>query len=264
MSDAERGQVSASAAEVYERFFVPALFAQWTDVVLDAADIRTGQRVLDVGCGTGVLARAAKARVGEHGHVAALDPNGGMLAVARRTASGIDWRTGVAEQLPFPDRSFDRTVSQFALMFFTDPKVAFAEIGRVTRPDGWVALAAWDRLENNLGYAQLSSLIEDLFGADTAEAIRAPFRPGDPEVVAEIARAGLHEPTVTRHHGVARFESLHAWLHMEIRGWTLADAIDDHGFATLLDAAHKHLGHLADDKGVSFDVSAIVVSGVPA
>ena len=79
MSDTDRGQVSASAAEVYDAFFVPALFEQWTDVLLDVADVRPGHRVLDVGCGTGVLARAAHARVGAHGHVAGLDPNDGML-----------------------------------------------------------------------------------------------------------------------------------------------------------------------------------------
>ena len=91
MSDTDRGQVSAAAAEVYDSFFVPALFEQWTDVVLEVADVRSGHRVLDVGCGTGVLARAAHARVGAGGHVAGLDPNDGMLAVARRanlTSSG--------------------------------------------------------------------------------------------------------------------------------------------------------------------------------
>ncbi len=263
MSDTDRGQVSASAAEVYDMFFVPALFAQWTDVVLDAASVRAGHHVLDIGCGTGVLARAAHARVGADGHVAGIDPNDGMLAVARRAEPDVDWHTGVAERLPFADWSFDGTVSQFALMFLTDPKVALREIGRVTRPDGRAAVAVWDKLDNNAGYPRLATLIEELFGSDAADAVRAPFRFGDAEALADIAANGLREPTVTRHRGVARFESLEAWLHTEIRGWTLADAIDDHGFAELLDAAHKHLADLAESNGVTFDVSALVVSGSP-
>jgi hypothetical protein len=60
---------------------------------------------------------------------------------------------------------------------------------------------------------------------------------------------------------VARFQSLREWLHTEIRGWTLADTIDDRGFATLLDAAHDQLSDLVEGGRVVFDVSALIVSG---
>jgi SAM-dependent methyltransferase len=261
VSDTARGHVSANAAEVYEGFFVPALFQQWTDVVLDAADVRTGHDVLDVGCGTGVLARAARARVGTHGRVAAVDPNDGMLAVARREAENIEWQIGSAELLPYPEHSFDRTISQFALMYFTDPDVAFSEIRRVTRPDGRMAIAVWDRLDHNPGFSRLADLVDECFGSEAAGAIRVPFHMGDPETLLALAATALSDPTVTRHAGVARFDSLQAWLHTEIRGWTLAETIDDDEFATLLDAAHRRLDDLVADGKVAFDVSALVVSG---
>jgi SAM-dependent methyltransferase len=261
VSDTDRGQVSAAAAEVYDTFFVPALFEQWTADVLDVADVGSGHRVLDVGCGTGVLARAAHGRVGPQGHVAGLDPNDGMLAVARRTEPRIEWQIGSADELPYPDHSFDRTVSQFALMFFTDREGALREMSRVTRPDGRVAIAAWDGLDHNRGYARLADLVERLFGSEAADAIRVPFQLGDRDLLMELAATALSDPTVTSHTGVARFESVHAWLHTEIRGWTLADTIDDQGFATLLDAARAELADLVDDSGVTFDVSALIIGG---
>jgi SAM-dependent methyltransferase len=193
--------------------------------------------------------------------VAGLDANDGMLAVARRAEARIEWQTGPAEQMPYPAHSFDRTVSQFALMFFTDPTAALREVRRVTKPGGRAAIAVWDHLDNNRGYARLAALIDDLFGPDAADAIRVPFRMGDPDVLARLATTAVRDPAVTRHPGVARFESLHDWLHTEIRGWTLADTIDDDGFATLLGAAHDRLSDLVDGDQVAFDVSALVVSG---
>ena len=122
----------------------------------------------------------------------------------------------------------------------------------------------WDRLDHNRGYARLATLVEELFGSDAADAIRVPFQMGDPETLLGLATTALADPTVTRHPGVARFDTVQAWVHTEIRGWTLADTIDDHGFATLLDAAQDQLSDLVTNSGVAFDVSALVVNGSTA
>src|SRR5688500_232640 len=109
-------QPQIDAAKAYEQLFVPALFAQWAPKVLNAARLEAGQRVLDVACGTGVLAREALRRVGSSGHVTGIDAVPGMLAVAKQLAPNIEWRQGTAESLPFADGSFDAVVSQFGLM----------------------------------------------------------------------------------------------------------------------------------------------------
>jgi ubiquinone/menaquinone biosynthesis C-methylase UbiE len=113
MTTSHCSKTKRDPAEVYDELFVPALFAQWGPRVAEAAAIEHGQHVLDVGCGTGVLACAVAERVGPKGRVVGLDPNDQMLAVARRTATAVAWQLGRAEALPFDDATFDAVVSQF-------------------------------------------------------------------------------------------------------------------------------------------------------
>jgi ubiquinone/menaquinone biosynthesis C-methylase UbiE len=101
MDDRLGGQVSRSAAEIYEDFFVPALFREWTPRVAEAVKISAGQCVLDVACGTGVLAREAALRVGPSGTVVGLDRNGGMLAAAVRSHLRSHGRRGWRNPFPF-------------------------------------------------------------------------------------------------------------------------------------------------------------------
>ena len=89
-----------AAASAYEGLHVPALFEQWAVRVADAARVRDGDRVLDVACGTGVLAREIAPRPGSRGFVAGVDPDPGMLVVAKRLEPGVRWQEGDAESLP--------------------------------------------------------------------------------------------------------------------------------------------------------------------
>lgn len=186
MSVAER---SRTPAEVYEEMFVPALFRRWGPIMVDAAGIQPGDQVLDIACGTGILARAAAERVGPQGRVIGLDPNPDMLSVARRKNTNIEWRDGRAEALPFPDDSFDAVVSQFGLMFFDDRPAALREMMRVLRPGGRLAVAVCDTLDHSPGYETLAKLLQSLFGASVADAFRTPFKLGDPEQLLQNCRA---------------------------------------------------------------------------
>jgi SAM-dependent methyltransferase len=262
MSAGETGQVTRDAAAVYEELFVPALFQQWAARVADAAEIGAGQRVLDVACGTGVLARAAADRVGTDGAVTGVDVNDGMLAVARRHGPEIDWRTAPAEALPFEDRTFDAVVSQFGLMFFEDRPAALREMVRVLRPGGRLAVAVWDRLEASPGYAALADLLRRLFGEDAAAALDAPFVLGDRALLASLfAGAGIAGAQIATVPGTARFPSLASWIYTEIRGWTLADAIDDAGLDRLQrEAAQEMQPFVTVDGTVEFAAPAHIVT----
>jgi SAM-dependent methyltransferase len=195
--------------------------------------------VLDVACGTGVLAREALRRVRPGGAVTGLDRNEGMLAVARRNEPAIDWRAGRAESLPFEAGSFDAVVSQFGLMFFEDRAGALREMWRVLKPSGRLAVAVRSSLDRSPGYAAMVKLLQSLFGDPAADQLRAPFVLGDHDALRSLfSEAGI-PAAIEEIAGQARFPSVEAWVHTDIRGWTLADMIDDAQYATLLEAARK-------------------------
>ena len=136
MSQPEPG----SAAETYEEYFVPAMFVPWARMLLRHASLQPGERVLDVACGTGIVARLAAPLVGSNGQVTAVDINPAMLkvALANPAPSGamIHWQEGNAGALPFPDAAFDVVLCQHGLQFFPDRASAVREMRRVLAPSG--------------------------------------------------------------------------------------------------------------------------------
>jgi ubiquinone/menaquinone biosynthesis C-methylase UbiE len=127
-----------NAPENYERYFVPAIGAPLAHDLIDAASLRPAEAVLDVACGTGIVARFAAERVGPTGAVAGLDVNPGMLEVARSVvaSSGIEWHEAGAEAMSLPDESFDVVTCQMGLQFFADKPGALREILRVLKTGG--------------------------------------------------------------------------------------------------------------------------------
>lgn len=258
----DTGQVTSTAAKVYDEFFLPALFGAWPPRLVAAARLRPGMRVLDVACGTGVLTVAAAKAVSPGGTAVGVDLNPGMLTVARSKAPQIVWREARAEALPLESADFDAVVSQFGLMFFQDKESAIREIWRVLRPGGHLAIAVWDSLENTPGYASITSLLQRFFGSDVADLLRAPYVLGDAEALeALLSGSGVHRPQVARIAGEARFPSLRSWIHTDVRGWTLSDKLDDEQFERLVAEAEKELGgFVADDGSVRFDHPALIAT----
>jgi ubiquinone/menaquinone biosynthesis C-methylase UbiE len=130
-------------AENYERFFVPTIGYPLAVDLVDVAGLRPGERVLDVACGTGVVARLAAERVGAGGEVEGLDVNPSMLEVARTaTPPGIEiaWHEASAEAMPLAEGTFDVVFCQMGLQFVADRPRALREMRRVLAPGGRLAL----------------------------------------------------------------------------------------------------------------------------
>jgi SAM-dependent methyltransferase len=133
-----------SFPEMYEQELVAPLFQPWAGPLLDAVALAPGERLLDLACGTGIVARVAQQRLGGTGRIVGIDLNPAMLAVARRLAPAIDWRAGPAEALPLSDgEQFDVVVCQQGLQFFPDRPAAMGEIRRALAPGGRVGCSTW-------------------------------------------------------------------------------------------------------------------------
>lgn len=257
-------QAEIDAAAAYEDLFVEALFGEWAPRVMDAARAQPGERVLDVACGTGVLAREAAVRVGQSGSVTGLDAGAGMLAVAERIEPGIAWRQGIAEELPFGDDSFDVVVCQFGLMFFSEQRQALREMQRVLKPEGRLAVAVWDTLESNPSYAIDVALLDRFGGRRAGDALRAPFVLGDrAELAALFAAAGMSSASIATSTGTGRFPSIRVMVEADLRGWLpiMGVYLTEQQIEQILRQAEEDLGpYLCDDGSVEFESSAHIVS----
>lgn len=130
--------------EMYERWLVGPLFRPFAEMTLDELRLSPTDRVLDIACGTGIVARVAKERLGDAGHVVGVDLSPDMLTVARAAAPSIDWREGNANALPLREgEQFDVVICQQGLQFFPDKPAAAAEMRRAVATGGRLAVTTW-------------------------------------------------------------------------------------------------------------------------
>lgn len=257
-------QSQIEAAKTYEALFVPALVGQFAPKVADAARVVKGERVLDVACGTGVLARETLKRVGPNGSVSGIDSVPGMIAVAQQIEPAVEWRQGKAESLPFSEGSFDVVVSQFGLMFM-DHVQAIREMLRVLTPRGRLAVAVWNSLQNIPAYATAAELFERIGGQQAAHALRVPFVLGDTDELRQLfSDAGAYSIDVTTHSGTALFPSIRVMVEADLRGWlpVMGVNLSEVQIRQILDGAEAALGSYTTSEGqVRFEISAHIVTG---
>jgi SAM-dependent methyltransferase len=248
------------AAEAYESLHVEALFRQFAQPVLRAAGVSAGHSVLDVACGTGVVAREAVNLVGSTGSVTGLDIDTGMLAVAQDREPSIQFLQADASSLPLDDDEFDAVVSQFGLMFFPDRVAALSEMLRCTRPGGQVVVAVWDDLARSPVYSRAVELLGRRGGPPAADALSAPFALGEPDELRSLAEAaGAATTSIDSVDGTARFPGLEVMMNAELRGWlpVCGVVLDEPTIGHILDEAEELFAeYVTSNREMCFPVRA--------
>ncbi len=261
----ETWQLEGNGPEAYARHLVPAIFEPWARLLVERAALRAGQRVLDVACGTGVVARLATVPVGRAGSVVGVDINPAMIAVARSLpaidGAPIEWRDGDATALGFADASFDTVFCQAGLQYFTDRARAVREMARLLAPGGHLIVLVWRSLDRSPGFAALAAALERHVGGDAAAVMRAPFAFGDASdgLRALHAQAGLAEVSIRFEARMVRFPSPRAFVQRQVSASPLAGHVvqaSTPARQALIDDVSAALQPWVDDEGVAFPIEA--------
>ncbi len=234
-------------AQAYEDYFVPSMFRPWSEELLARANPQPGEQVLDVACGTGIVARLIAQRLGAEGRIAGLDLSPAMIEVARASAesegAAIEWHVGSADALPFADAVFNLVTIQQGLQFFPDPAAGLREVHRVLVPGGRVVTATWTEIANNPFHQALADVIQQHLGTP---AMHTPFSLGNEDQLrALFDDVGFASTQVERVRRTVRFSSPSRFVELGVAGAAAAvpalQSLDAAGRASLIDAVRADM-----------------------
>jgi ubiquinone/menaquinone biosynthesis C-methylase UbiE len=187
MAAHEHWQMDASAPELYERYLVPAITSVWADDLLHRVAPKREESVLDIACGTGVVARLAAQR-GHVGRLTGIDLNTAMLAVARAKSAAVEWIEGSALDLPFEANSFDVVLCQLGLQFFPDRRRALLEMVRVLKPGGRAGLSVYSAIERTPAAHAFVEALDKYLGPESSRTKRSEHLSCDAEEIGSWAK----------------------------------------------------------------------------
>jgi ubiquinone/menaquinone biosynthesis C-methylase UbiE len=241
------GQEDVTPPRAYEEYFGPAIFQPLARLTLRHAAPRTGERVLDLACGTGIVARRVAAAVGSSGHVLGIDINPGMLEEARHRAQAagvsVEWQQGDAVTAAVPEGAFDLVVCQQGLQFFGERLAGARLMHRSLRTGGRAVVVTWRGLDHHPLFRALADAetphLASLGAGVSRVDVEAPFSLGDPgELRRLLERAGFRGVTLADETIEARFADPDHFVHRMERAYAAVVprlASDPRAFADYLD-----------------------------
>jgi SAM-dependent methyltransferase len=251
-------QLAGAGPRAYERHLVSAFFAACAEHLLDLVAVGPGDRVVDVACGTGIVARRAAARVGPAGAVTGTDVNDEMVAVARQADTGgtVRWERADAVALPVADGAADVVLCQQGMQYLPDRPAALAEARRVLRPGGRLGVAVWRSTAHQPGFAALAGALERAGGPVAGDIMRTPFRGPDADVLRPLLAGAGFADTHARIGVIAvRFPSARDFLARQVAASPLVavvGALAPDRVAAIEEEVDRALAPFVDDDGVTF------------
>lgn len=267
MTEESGFQLKQGGPEVYELCWVRAQMGQCAEELVEAAGVAPGECVLDVACGTGVVARVAAKRTGIAANVTGTDVNAGMVEAAARFAAeaGLDdicWLECDAAAIPLPDCSFDVSLCQQGLQFMPDKPGAMAEMARVLKPGGRLALSVW-KTRAPIGEA-FAKVLDRRFGAGTTAPWEMIYSLGDRKRLHEFAEgAGLHDAHVSLDVKFARHPDPETFITGAIAGSPIAETMADlheGEHARLIKEIIAELEEYCDDDGLASPAQCLTLT----
>ena len=237
-------------------------------MLIEAATLQPGDRVLDVACGTGVVARLVAPQLDARGKVVGLDLNAGMLSVARALSQAaglaVEWQEGSALALPFSDATFDVVLCQQGLQYFPERPLALREMQRVLVPGGRLALSVWRPIEYSPGYPVLVEALGQHIGAQAATTMRAAFSLGEAsEVRTLLTRAGFRDIDIRVGEGMVRFASPDEFVRGTAASSPFAGLVaqaGDDARSALLSEVSTRLHPYVESSGLVFPIQTHLVT----
>jgi ubiquinone/menaquinone biosynthesis C-methylase UbiE len=263
-------QFVGNVPDNYERHLVPTIFGPWAHDLVQLVKLRAEDRVLDIACGTGIVARTAARYIRSSGSVVGLDLSGPMLSTARTAAAHenvvIDWQEGSAVDLPLPDAAFDVVFCQQGLQFFPDRATALSEMHRVLVPGGRLVLSIWRSIEQSPGFVVLAEALTRHISSEAGTLMTSgPFGLSDPqELRSLISGAGFNHITIEPSVKVLRFPSPEEFVLRYAAGSALGGPLavaSNEGRDALLAEVEAGLRPYINNQGLAFPIESNVAVG---
>lgn len=257
--------VPADVGAQYEQSLVPIIFAPWAVLLIERVRPQPGERVLDVACGTGVVARLAAERIGLAGSVIGADSSPAMLAAAKRASVGtsIEWREADAAILPFADGSFDLVLCQQGLQYFPDRAGALREMQRVLTPGGRIGLAVFGPQRESPGFDAVGQVLANSIGPQAR--VLPPFTLSDTDLVRTLVRdAGFQHIEMRWETLLVRCPSAVEFLNRLLAGSPsvrhVVGALDDHRWRSLVGEFEVAMADYTGEEGMVFPMVSNLVT----
>jgi SAM-dependent methyltransferase len=221
--------------------------------------------VLDLACGTGIVARTAARAIGIDSNVVGLDVSAPMLAAANSAAESeglsVEWREGSAMKVPFADGGFDVVFCQQGLQFFPDRSAALSEMHRVMAQGGRLVLSVWREIELSPAFVVLADALARYIGPEAGKLMTAgPFSLSDPEMLrTAVAGVGFSDITILPVQKILRFPSPDEFVLRYAAGSALGGviaAVDNDARAAFIANVGLRLQSYVDDHGLAFPIGS--------